>query len=326
MNHQEFKSWLALSVHGALEPDQQKMLEEHLAECAECRSELGALRQVFATVDRSPRLAVTEELLREARQELRALLRVERSRISVWDQVMQSIDAWMAPWVKVSLASASMLVVGFIAGALAFRSPVSSNGMLIQQVSDNTQVLRGEPQITNVKFEDADPSDGTVSFSFDAMTPVQVKGSPNDPGVQSVLTKALMYEENPGVRLRAVSAITSQIQIQMTKPTKGDEEVKKALIETMKYDANTGVRREALRALDKFSFDNDIKQGLLFVLAKDGNESLRIEAINKLAAAKDEFKASSDKNLLEILRNRVQSDNNRYVRQRARAVLEEVQQ
>ena len=216
--------------------------------------------------------------------------------------------------------------MGFIAGSLVTGPSASTNGgMLIQQVSDNTQVFRGEPQITNVRFDDADPGDGQVAFSFDAVTPVQVKGSPNDPGVQSVLTKALMYEGNPGVRLRAVSAITSQIQIQMTNPTKGDAEVKQALIEAMKFDPNPGVRREALRALGKFPFDEDIKKGLLFVLNKDENEGLRVEAINNLAAAKDEFRAS-DEHLLDILRKRVQSDNNRYVRQRARAVLQEVQQ
>ena len=98
-----------------------------------------------------------------------------------------------------------------------------------------------------------------------------------------------------------------------------------ALIEAMKFDPNPGVRREALRALGKFPFDEDIKKGLLFVLNKDENEGLRVEAINNLAAAKDEFRAS-DEHLLDILRKRVQSDNNRYVRQRARAVLQEVQQ
>ena len=326
MNHQEFKSWLEASLHGDLEPEQQRMLDEHLAGCAECRSEREELQRLFAAVDGSKRLEVTENLLQEARQELRVALRLERSRVSLWDQIRQKTEEWLAPWVRTSLAAASMIAVGFIAGSLVTGPSASTNGgMLIQQVSDNTQVFRGEPQITNVRFDDADPGDGQVAFSFDAVTPVQVKGSPNDPGVQSVLTKALMYEGNPGVRLRAVSAITSQIQIQMTNPTKGDAEVKQALIEAMKFDPNPGVRREALRALGKFPFDEDIKKGLLFVLNKDENEGLRVEAINNLAAAKDEFRAS-DEHLLDILRKRVQSDNNRYVRQRARAVLQEVQQ
>ena len=326
MNHQEIKSWLELSIHGDLDQSQQRILDEHLAGCGECRSELEELKRLFTAVERSPRLAATDSLLQEARQELRVALRLEHSRVSLWDQIKEKTEEWMAPWVRISLSAASMLAIGFIAGALVVRSAApSGGGMVFQQVSDKTEVLRGEPQITNVKFEDADPTDGQVAFSFDAVTPVQVKGSPNDPGVQSVLTKALMYEENPGVRLRAVSAMTSQIQIQMTNPTKGDEEVKHALIEAMKYDLNPGVRREALHALAKFPFDNDIKQGLLFVLNKDKNEGLRVEAINNLAAGKDEFKAS-DEHLLDILRQRVESDNNRYVRQRARAVLQEVQQ
>ena len=72
MNHQEFKTWLERSIHGDLGQDEQRQLDEHLAGCSECRTELEELRQVFAALDRSPRIEVTEALLQEARQELRS--------------------------------------------------------------------------------------------------------------------------------------------------------------------------------------------------------------------------------------------------------------
>ena len=184
--------------------------------------------------------------------------------------------------------------------------------------------MRGQAQIANMKFEDSDPSTGEIAFRFDAVTPLQVKGSLSDPGVQSVLTKALMSSENPGVRLRAVSAITSQIQIQTSPPSESDNLVKHALVEAMKFDDNPGVRMQALQALRKFKIDDEIKLGLLHVLTNDKIEGMRVDAITSLALAKDETFAS-DQNLLEILRKRVETDNNRYVRQGARAVLQEVQ-
>ena len=80
----------------------------------------------------------------------------------------------------------------------------------------------------------------------------------------------------------------------------------------------------ALRALRKFKIDDEIKLGLLHVLNNDKIEGMRVDAITSLALAKDETFAS-DQHLLDILRKKVETDNNRFVRQGARAVLQEVQ-
>ena len=322
MEQQHYKDWLELSLHGELAAPDQKKLEEHLATCAECRTELEDLKHLQTTLRGAKRLEPTDALLQEARLELRTALRVERSKATFWQSAMDKIDELFAPWAKVSLAGAAMLVVGFMAGYLVFHS--SMDEMMIQQVSDNTEIMRGQAQIANMKFEDSDPSTGEIAFRFDAVTPLQVKGSLSDPGVQSVLTKALMSSENPGVRLRAVSAITSQIQIQTSPPSESDNLVKHALVEAMKFDDNPGVRMQALQALRKFKIDDEIKLGLLHVLTNDKIEGMRVDAITSLALAKYETFAS-DQNLLEILRKRVETDNNRYVRQGARAVLQEVQ-
>jgi hypothetical protein len=322
MNHELFKSWLQLLVVDELESADREALDAHLAGCSECRSELKELRKLHTTVS-GQRFTVTDSLLQEARQELRAVLRIERSRVPFWSGIMARIDDLVAPWAKVSIAGASMVATGFFAGYLTFSADQS--GVAIQSVSGDTDVSRGEARITNVRFDDPDASDGEIEFSFDAVSPVRVKGSPNDPGVQSVLTRALITEENPGVRLRTVSAITSQIEINTGKPDEADNDVKRALIEAMKFDDNPAVRQEALRALAKFPFDELIKEGLLYVLSKDKSEGLRVEAINSLGAVRSQITASDDR-LLDILQKRVETDNNRYVRTRARAVLEEVKQ
>jgi len=321
---EHYKDWLALSLYGELAASDQKKLEDHLALCAECRTELEDLKYLRTTIQSTKRLEPTDTLLQSARQELRAAIRTERSRLSFWESVVEKFDDLIAPWAKISLAGASMLVIGFMAGYLVFSSSASPDGMMMRQVSGNTEVLRGEAQIANMKFEDSDPSTGEIAFRFDAVTPLQVKGSLNDPGVQSVLTKALMNAENPGVRLRAVSAITSQIQIHTSATSESDNLVKHALVEAMKLDDNPGVRMQALQALRKFKIDDEIKLGLLYVLTNDKIEGMRVDAITSLAMAKDGTYAS-DQNLLEILRKKVETDNNRYVRQGARAVLQEVQ-
>jgi len=326
MNHELYKSRLHLLALDELEPADREALDVHLAGCTECRSELEQLRKLRDAVA-DQRFTITDSLLQEARQELRAVLRIERSRVPFWSGIMARIDDLLAPWAKISVAGTAMAATGFFAGYLAFSGDTSSaGGIAIKAVSDNAEVSRGESRITNVRFEDANPSDGEIEFTFDAVSRVRVKGSPNDPGVQSVLTKALMTEENPGVRLRTVSAITSQIQFNSGNPAnEADDDVKQALVNAMKFDTNPGVRKEAMQALQKFPFGDIIKEGLLYVLSNDKSEGLRVEAINRLGTVRDQMRAS-DEHLLETLQKRIDNDSNRYVRQHARAVLEEVKQ
>lgn len=326
MTHDQFKELLPLLVQDELDANQRAQLKGHLTACDECRAELDELRALAASVKSAGRLRVTETLLQEARMELRAALRTERSRVSPMERVGELLDSVLAPWAQWSVAGAAAVAAGFLGGYLVFSSPESSPGVALNAVSEDADVARGDARITNVRFDDADPSDDQIEFTFDAVTPVRVKGSPNDPGIQSVLTRALITEENPGVRLRTVSAITSQIQMhRQATPATADDPVKNALIDAMKFDDNPGVRKEAMKALAKFPLDDAIKEGLLYVLSKDKSEGLRVDAINYLGAARDQF-AASDEQLLDVLRRKMETDNNRYVRLRARAVFEEVRQ
>src|SRR6202007_573133 len=61
--------------------------------------------------------------------------------------------------------------------------------------------------ISNIRFVDADPTDGQIEFAYDAVKPMRVKGSVNDAKIQRLLTYALEREQNPGVRLRAVNTL-----------------------------------------------------------------------------------------------------------------------
>jgi len=103
------------------------------------------------------------------------------------------------------------------------------------------------------------------------------------------------------------------------------EEIKRALIQALKSDGNAGVRKEALKALQKLPVDKVIKDALLYLLSHESNPGIRVEAINYL----DKFVLSDkpyDTDILKVLKERMQSDNNNYVRIRAKNVYEEVQQ
>ena len=77
--------------------------------------------------------------------------------------------------------------------------------------------------------------------------------------------------------------------------------------------------RAALATLQKYPFDDEIQSAMICVLQNDPNPAIRIEAIKSLEGQKAE-----GQEFINALRDTMQSDNNSYIRQRAKAVLEEV--
>jgi len=104
-----------------------------------------------------------------------------------------------------------------------------------------------------------------------------------------------------------------------------DKEVKAALIATLKYDENRGVRKEAMKALEKFMPDTEVTAAFVYVLQHEKNTGMKIAAINSLNLSKYHG-YEKDENLMEMLREKVHSDENNYIRLRAKAALQEARQ
>lgn len=245
--------------------------------------------------------------------ELRAALRLERSK-STWKDIWtERIQGWL-PIFRITFASLASLALGIFIGYKAI-SPVHDQpaGQPTAQ-THTTGPVAGDTQITNVKFQDADSSDGQIEFTFEAVRPMKFKGSINDPSIQKVLTYALVNEQNPGVRLHAVNALNAK---QENKP---DPQIKSALIEALTKDENPGVRHEALSALQKFAVDEDIKKAYLYVLVHDTNPGLRVEAIKSM-----ENERLMDQEVVSVLKG-MQTDENEFVRLNAKRLVQEVSQ
>lgn len=316
MNHQQYREGLLLSLYEELNSEEKSRLDMHLQQCSECRIELEELQKLHASLARAGSFAPDDALLNDARQNLRAAIRAERTRPSLWDRLADFASDYVLPNYKIALGGVTMLAAGILVGRMFLPS-----GQETPQVADRqfSSALEGEPRISNIRFLDSDAQDGMIEFTFDATSPVHVKGSINDERVQKVLAHALVNDQNPGIRLRSVNALSTQTE-HLKQP---DREVKAALILAARTDNNPAVRREALKTLGSFPFDEEIKQTYLHVLMQDANPAMRIAAINALDSARMQ---SPDAELLNVLKQRMQSDENSYVRIRAQAVLEEVKQ
>jgi hypothetical protein len=317
MNHNEFREKLPLLLYGELDNGEMKELQLHLDQCAHCSKELEQLEKIQSTIDSAHLPRSSEQLLNEARIELRAALRNERTRKTWKDIWTEKLQGYL-PVFRISFAALASMAFGIIIGYKAIepagqpeQEHRSATSMPISETQQSPQSF-GEMQITNVKFEDADASDGNVEFTFEAVRPMRYKGSINDANAQKVLTYALVNEQNPGIRLHAANALNAN---QLRKP---DQAVKNALIHALRDDENPGVRMEALTALQKFEIDEEIKQAILHVLVSDTSPGLRIAAIKSIEAER-----MMDHEVVKVLRE-AQTDDEEYIRLSAKKMIQEV--
>lgn len=322
MTHHEYQERIELMLYQELSELEQRETELHMADCQECRAFHEELKKFRSLLAQHKPVEITDRLLSEARQQFQSSLRDQRTKRSPLDRLADFIGESIVPQYKIALGAAATVGLGFFLGYMAFRpgqAQEQTASVPIQAVNQSPEVLKEEGQITNVRFIGSEAKTGEVEFTFDAVMPVHMKGSVNDPKIHQVLAHALLNEVNPGVRLRSVNAIASET---VQRP---DNDVRDVLIAAVKSDENAGVRKEALKALQKFPFDDRIKRTLLDVLTHDANPALRITAINALASMKGAA-VSGDNEVLDVFKQKMKSDNNQYVRLRANSFLQEIKQ
>ena len=316
MKHNEYKQLLQLSLFGELKPEEQIILKEHLLSCEECRTELEDQKNLLELISGKKKAVINEKVLSAARYQLRGALRSERSSNNILNSITDNIFQYFTSPLKFAFAGAALLIVGVLIGSIFFSKP-SQSEFTGQQNGDNRFASLSEDiSISNVRFIDSDASDGEVEFTFEASRPVHLKGNVNDPQIQSVLTYAMLNEQNPGSRLNSINAMDTEIPMQY------DSDVKNALITVIMTDENPGVRREALKLMSKFTYDETVKQTLLHVITSDTVSGLRIEALNSLIEAGSQgYKLNQDD--LNLFRQKLQQDENPYIKLRSRTILQE---
>lgn len=297
MNHEQFKEWLHLSLAGELANEEKRRLDAHLGECGECRTMADELRGMLARLRESRMEGSSDELLREARLNLREAIRgetladVARTRRgrdaagahrerAMWGGSRVALGRW-TEWLsgfRPALVGASALAAGVFMGYLAF-----GRGGVTEPVGTAAPEVAGEmgrADIANVRFVNWGAKDGNVEIEYDLVRPVRLRATAGDERVQRVLARALESDENAGVRIKAVGALNLGAA-HTPRP-----EVKLAIMEAAKTDPNAGVRKEALRVLFGYPFDSDIESTCLYILEHDDNPGMRVGSLNLLSGAR----------------------------------------
>ena len=325
MKHKQFEEWLQLSLYHELSEQEQTVLDDHLTTCERCRVELHELKKSLATLAHRQPVVIQESLLQDARRSLRLRIQAESEHQSLWTKVKGTLDGMLAPQLQVALGGAATLAIGILVGYYIFKLPSEKNLALRQTAFASSTMEAGESQVTNIHFLDRDAQSGNVEFTFETVTPVRIRGNVNDENVQKVLARALVSDQNAGNRLRAVNMIGTQAEQKQTGAPGLDAEVKTALITALLHDRNLGVRREAISVLKNYLPDPAIVRAFLNVLANEKNTGLKITVINSLDLSKYENQPLN-REILDMFKNKAQSDDNNYIRIKAKLALQEVQQ
>ena len=306
MKDKNIRERAILYLYGEMTQEENILFEKELSESAELREVYEKEKELHELYNLSRKDDLPDSVLIDSRSKLRESLREEdsKARFTKPGYVDRFIRSLM-PKAAVALA---IFTFGILIGKFA-RIEVSTDGEfeITQLISPNNNTISADMfdsndmEIADLRIIEYDIKTEEITVLLDAVSSVGIKGSINDTKIQKILAAALRSDLGPSVRLKSVDLLQRQTD---------DEEIINALIYALRHDDNPGVRLKAAQALS-FSTDNpSVKKALIEALRNDINTGVRIQAIHAL-------KDFRDADVLEILKKKMESDENEYIRKQS---------
>jgi hypothetical protein len=292
-----------LYLYDEMSPEERTAFEKEL-------SENPALRALLDREERFQRACPVgaghlppDDLLTESRLLLRLALRRERERGTPLLRRLADILRPLSPQARYAFGAVALLLLGLVLGRTAF-GPAhrAENGAWTTPGALNPDRL----EVVDLRVTAFDPSTGAIKLSFATASGRTLEGNLRDEAIQNVLAASLRGDLEAAARLEAVDLMQRQT---------ASARVREALIYALRHDENPGVRIKAVEALKGLVRDEPVRLVLVDALAHDKNAGVRIEAIEAL-------KQFHDPATLRVLKQRMTTDDNPYIRAEAqRAVL-----
>jgi anti-sigma factor RsiW len=296
-------------VYNELEDDARYEVEQHLARCPECATELKAARKFHATLSGMSVAEPTPNLLAASRMRLQEALETTQPG-GFWQRVIFEPGAWLRQIRMAPALAAVIFIVGFGGGIgatynfLANRPPTSD--IAINDHANPTPAVEAS-SVTGIRSVTQEPGSNQVSIKYDTVLTQEAQGSLNDQRIQQLLLFAARNNYNSGVRMDSVDLLTQ---------SPDDNRVREALMYALQNDTNPGVRLKALDGLSGFvRQDPRVRDGVLRALISDTNSGVRMQALRLVEPMK------TDSNVRSVLTRLSQTDENVSIRSQARTML-----
>lgn len=292
---------LLLYIYNELADDARYELEQHLARCADCTTELKASRQFHATLSQFPVEEPSPNLVAASRMRLQEALDTTEQG-GFWQRLIFDPAAWLRQMRFSPALAAVIFLVGFAGGIGMTYKMIKGGPSDISQGPVPAQT--SESSITGISSISQEPGSNRISIKYDTVSTQEAQGSLNDQRIQQLLLFAARNNYNSGVRMDSVDLLTR-------KPN--DTHIREALLYALRYDSNPGVRLKALESLGAYVKDDvRVRDAMLEALLNDSNPGLRTEALHLLEPCR------ADSSVRAVLQRLAESDENQYIRSQAR--------
>jgi hypothetical protein len=301
MNCEWAKANITLYVYDELADDGRYELEQHVSRCGDCASELEAVRAFRTTMSAAPPVEPTPNLLAASRMRLQEALETAEPQRG-WRLIDPMV--WLRQMKFSPALAAALLILGF-AGGIGTAWRLVPHGNL--QIGTGT--APAEASIAGIREISQVPGSGKVEIKYDTVTPQHAEGSlnderiqqlllfaarnnynpgvrqnsvdllsqkPNESHVREMLTASLLYDSNPGVRLKALETLAPYI--------KEDTGVRDAILQALQNDTNPGVRAEAIGFLQPVRADGAVRAVLQKLAAEERSDFIRQQASRMVAS------------------------------------------
>ena len=290
-------------VYDEMADDARHELEQHVARCAGCATELESAKVFRGQLQQVPMQEPTPNFLAASRMKLQEAL--ESAEQGGWfHRLVFDPVHWLNQVRFAPALAAAIFIVGFAGGIGATykwvnRSPDVESGAKNQSPT--------QASISSISDIQQQPGTNQVTVKYNTISAQQHTGSLSDPDIQQLLLYAARNPQNAGVRIDSVDLLTQQPQ---------NPHVREALLYALRYDTNTGVRLKALNAVGPYvKNDVQVRDAMLESLMSDANPGVRIEALRLLQPC------AADSSVRIVLQRLATKDENRYIRSQARAIV-----
>lgn len=309
---------ILLASYDELPDEDAAALEQHLNGCSECQGELNAMHELNERLALLPVTEPSPNLVAQARVRLDEALDTIPPR-GFFTGLRRGFSGWMGHVQSAPALATLLLGVGFLTGNFTYRYEVAHapkpagtvtisnptqatianvtgivqtpNSELIQvrynkMVPETMEGSLDSPEIrqlllvgTRAAASNGIRADSVALLANECKVGHNCKGGADGQGIRSALLVSLRYDQNAGVRLKALEGLQRYVG--------QDQRVRDAVLAALMHDPDAGIRTTAIGMLEPVQADSSVREVLRAVSTQDENPYIRTASFQALQDAPD---------------------------------------